>query len=482
MHLRDTHLVGAGAACAAVWLITGDWLGGVALFVLLASYMLVATGDKLYVLPMAITFHWMQTSLGVFYNGFTGRALDAIELSDYRPMVLVGLGCVFALAVGVAIGLRLIKGRPANRERPAFAFSTPLLVMMYVGTILTEETLLSQTAQFPSLRQIIVTFDAARLGCLFLLLRRLCAPPAQWTWFGAIVLLEVTMGITGYFAGFRDPLVLAILATLEVFDRSKTRHWLAVAAVAAVGALFAVVWMGIRSEYRGEFAGIDAIGGATRGRVERVTTLSSDFLKRDPTSFLNTADNLVTRLWAIYYPALALQRVPDPVPHTDGTILLAALQHVATPRVFFPGKADLPSDSEMVRKYANVMVAGREENTSIAFGYAAEAYIDFGIPLMFLPIFAWGVVIGVLYQFFRTRIGHRDLFVAFATLTFWLSLYLFERSWATELGVSVGLFVYLGVPTILLDRFLMVRVERERQTDFAAPTMGSSYPRAERGR
>jgi hypothetical protein len=102
-------------------------------------------------------------------------------------------------------------------------------------------------------------------------------------------------------------------------------------------------------------------------------------------------------------------------------------------------------------------VAGRESNTTIAFGYAAEGYIDFGIPRMFVPIFCFGLLIGAMYALFRSIIWHRELFVAFGTVAFWLSAYLFERSWATMLGVTVGFMVYLGLPVVLLDRFLLVR-------------------------
>jgi hypothetical protein len=157
-----------------------------------------------------------------------------------------------------------------------------------------------------------------------------------------------------------------------------------------------------------------------------------------------------------------VERVPSVIPHTNGSILSSALTHIVTPRVFFPDKPELMSDSEKVRKYSNMRVAGRESNTSIAFGYSAEAYIDFGIPLMFLPVFCFGVFLGAMYALFRSIIWHRELFVAFGTVAFWLSAYLFERSWATMLGVTVGFMVYLGAPTVLLDRFLLVRFGRDQ--------------------
>ena len=181
-------------------------------------------------------------------------------------------------------------------------------------------------------------------------------------------------------------------------------------------------------------------------------------------------------MWTIYYPALAVERVPSVLPHTNGAIFYDALVHVVTPRVFFPDKPELMSDSDKVRTYSGVRVAGRESNTSIAFGYAAEAYVDFGVPMMFLPVFAFGLLIGAMYALFRSLIWHRELFVAFGTVAFWLSTYLFERSWATMLGVAVGFMVYLGVPTILFDRYLLVRFTRNQGTGDDSGLMFDTAP------
>ena len=85
------------------------------------------------------------------------------------------------------------------------------------------------------------------------------------------------------------------------------------------------------------------------------------------------------------------------------------LTHIMSPRVFYTKKRGLVSDSELVRKYAGVFVAGEKENTNIAFGYAAESYVDFGVPLMFLPVFIYGLMMGITYQGFLRIIRHRDL-------------------------------------------------------------------------
>ena len=159
-------------------------------------------------------------------------------------------------------------------------------------------------------------------------------------------------------------------------------------------------------------------------------------------------------MWVVYYPALAVSRVPSVLPHTDGSIMSAALQHILSPRVFFPTKVELQNDSDMVRKYSGVWVAGTEGGTSIAFGYAAESYLDFGVPWMFIPVFLYGMLAGLTYETLSRRIRHDELRAGLLAVIFWLALYLFERSWVKTLGLFGTLVIYLGGPALMLDYYV----------------------------
>jgi hypothetical protein len=408
----------------------------------------------------------------------TGREVPTIYQSDYRPMVLLGLGCVLALAIGVRVGVTLLRRKtPLDlEERPIAVLSWPMLLTAYAVAVLLEGGLYHLSDQYYSLRQIFVTMAVVRLGLLFLVMRRLCTPVFRWRPLGLLVLAEVVLGISGFYAGFREPLVLAVLALMEVFDYRKAGQWMSLAAVLGVMVITSIVWMGVRTSYRRDFTEIDTFSTTQSARVDRMGSLSSDFFKKQPDEIASTVDSVVDRIWVVYYPALAIARVPSILPHTDGAIMLAAIRHVLMPRAFFPDKGELPSDSEMVRKYSGVMVAGRDQGTSIAFGYAAESYLDFGAPLMFVPVCCFGMLMGAAYGWFTRAIWHRELAVSLVTVVFWLSLYLFERSWAMTLGYSVSLIIYLGVPTVLLDRFLLVRffAEKERKTGYEfAPAVES---------
>jgi hypothetical protein len=181
-------------------------------------------------------------------------------------------------------------------------------------------------------------------------------------------------------------------------------------------------------------------------------SLASGWTKRDFGGYASDMDALVDRLWVVYYPALAVERVPKVLPHTDGALMADVLTHIMSPRVFYTNKRGLLSDSEMVRKYAGVFVAGAEEGTTIAFGYAAESYVDFGVPLMFLPVFIYGLMMGITYQGFLRIIRHRDLAIGLVTVICWLSLYQFERSWPMTLGLAGTLIIYVGAFTFFFDR------------------------------
>jgi hypothetical protein len=72
----------------------------------------------------------------------------------------------------------------------------------------------------------------------------------------------------------------------------------------------------------------------------------------------------MSRLWPAYYPALAMRRVPASRPHERGALLGASLEFVLKPRLLFPDKPSLDNaDSNMVRQYAGVLVAGEREGT-----------------------------------------------------------------------------------------------------------------------
>ena len=439
-------------AGVAGWVLFGDWLSGLSLAVLALIWVMLPAEEGPPVLALAATMQWVSVTIGFFYFSITGRALEATLRADYRTMVALGLGWVVTMGLGLAAGRYLIQRLPPKEGlRPAHALTFKTLVLVYVVFTAVVGAASATAVDWGGLSMAIVVLGYLRLGLLYLLFRRF-VQHGQWHLVALVLVVEIVLGITGFYAGFREPLIMAALAFLEMFDRRNVRHWATIGALGVLMVTLGIVWVGVRAEYRGRFLEDEKFSNNRSARVDALQGAINQWASQSAEDILESVDTFVSRMWTIYYPALALDRVPSALPHTNGALILDSLRYVFEPRIFFPDKPNIISDSEMVRKYSGVMVAGAEQNTDIAFGYAAESYIDFGVPGMFVPIFIWSLFIGVTCSLVFREYHHRDIAVSIVTLIGWFSLYLFERSWTKTIGFGGSLMIYAGGLCYVLDR------------------------------
>jgi hypothetical protein len=438
-------------AGAVGWLASGDWLIGACLLVLGLGWIVLQPDEGPPVIALAFSMQWVSVCVGLFYLRLTDRPLDATIHSDYRTMVAIGLGCLLAMIAGLSVGRRLVSlAGPATGLRPAYALTFKTLVMAYAIGTLFVGAIQNSAWDYPGLAQAILALSYLRLGLLYLVFRRLVAD-SKWHLVVGLLVLEIVLGITGYYAGFREPLIMAALAFLEFFDRRNVRQWITITLLMVFMAVLGIAWMGVRVEYRARFTTDEKFDSNRSARIDLLRASMADWAGQSRSEMFRNIDAFVERMWTIYYPALAVSRVPSVLPHTNGQLMAESLQYVFEPRLFFPDKPDIKSDSEMVRKYSGVWVAGEDQLTDIAFGYAAESYIDFGIPMMFVPMFVWSAFVGLAIAGILRVFRHRDIAVAVSTVIAWLSLYLFERSWAKTIGLTGTLLIYAGGLSYLLD-------------------------------
>jgi hypothetical protein len=109
--LAEAILLSAIAGVAAY--AADDWIAIPAVVILWLAWRYLRDSDGLPILPMAMTFQWVQVTAGIWYFAATGRRLLTMDISDYRPMVLIGLACVASLMVGLSAGINIMR-----RARP----------------------------------------------------------------------------------------------------------------------------------------------------------------------------------------------------------------------------------------------------------------------------------------------------------------------------------------------------------------------------
>jgi hypothetical protein len=374
--------------------------------------------------------------------------------SDYRPMVLIGLAAIVVLfgAFSLTAGFRRRPVAPGN-TKPALPFSTHQIAIGYAIALAIVGLLQEFAWSAPGLTQVLLALTQVRYLLLFFLITRLCRPQPNLPAIAAIVLLEVALGFTGFFAEFREPLLISAIAIFGAMDRRKTSMWLTVAAIALVAVASAVLWTAIKPIIRQTYV----TNSSRMARLNSALTVASNTFAPGESVLTFQGDTLVARLWAVYFPALALKRVPMTVPYQNGEILKAAIDNVLNPRIINPDKPALSSPSDEVREYAGVWVHGRESYTSIAFGYVGEAYVDFGIPWMFAPIFIYGLLLGLAYRSLTALIKHPELRTGITIVIFWLVMASYETSWAMMIGPAITMIAVLGGAAILFDRLLLGR-------------------------
>lgn len=119
---------------------------------------------------------------------------------------------------------------------------------------------------------------------------------------------------------------------------------------------------------------------------------------------LDRADGLIRRIMYFNFFGVVLDRVPNILPYEGGQLWGDAVLRCFMPRLIFPQKSAV-NDSTLTNRYTGLRVAGDQQGTSISMGYMAEAYIDFGPILMFVPIAMLGLFLGYFYRWLIVRPG-----------------------------------------------------------------------------
>src|SRR6476659_8973327 len=179
-------------------LLAEDWILGLGIFVLWGIWHYVPNPVGPPVVSLALTHQWLQVLAGVLYFGLTQRRVEAMDLTEYRPMMLIGLGCVLALAMGLVSGMRMSKVTNLYDEKKVdVAFSWHELILLYAICLGLTGIVHELAWNIPALTQGILAITFIRFGLLYLIFNRLMNPDIRFGWVGLFLVGEVVLGFTG---------------------------------------------------------------------------------------------------------------------------------------------------------------------------------------------------------------------------------------------------------------------------------------------
>jgi hypothetical protein len=436
------------------------------------------------ILFAAFFIQWLQASMAIYraslndvqldflYPGYFGVGhgiATATWLSLFGLLVLAG-GIRLAL-LGVAPNVRtafILEIRQFSLKKVFRAYWISQLVTLgleAVGSVLSS-----------GLTQALIVINNFRWIFFFVLAVTVLVQRRGYRLLAFVCVFEVARGFMSYFAEYKDVFLVLGIAYLTARPQLNTRT-LAVAAL-IIGSLvvFAAAWSSVKSDYR-DFINLGT-GRQTIlvGPTEQLTRIG-ELMLEGMTQLSIGFDNLTRRIEYIYFFGRVVDRVPSVAPHDNGALWSNAIIHILTPRLLFPDKPMLDADVFNTQRYTGLELTKQGGlQTEIPMGYMTETYIDFGSPLMFVPIFLLGLLYGVQYRYIITRRQY-VIFAFGAAAVLMMPMAKFEASIVKTLGGSLTTF---GVVIITFSMFApklwrLLQVPARKRTPPAGFATGTSF-------
>lgn len=448
-------VLGAVVVAAGLGLLTANpLLTAASLLVLPLFVTLLWREGETPVLLFAVGFQWLQVTAKVFNADVLGVSVHELSFSDnVEDVIWLGLTGLVVLSLGMRFGLRSLRERFAERARvEAEVLSVDQAFKVYLGGFVLAQLAVALGEVSSVFAQLAAGLEAVRWVGFFLFAYLALRQRRKGLLLLGVIAIEFVLGL-GFFAGFKTVLFVSVIAYFAARPQLRLPGLATAAVAGAVLLVLGSVWTVVKPAYRAYLSGGSMGQTVVVDQGDQLSTLLSLVTDLDGDDVVAGLEPMFERLSYVDYFAYATDYVPTVREHEGGALWARSILHVLQPRLLFPDKPSLESDSDVTARYTGLYVA--DEGTSISIGYMGESYIDFGRVGMFVPIFLIGTLWGFLYVYFMQRARYALVGYAFATalLTY---AYQFEMAGIKLFGGVLSRFVVLA----LLLHFLQNTLER----------------------
>lgn len=362
------------------------------------------------ILLLVFGYQWLQASLTLFYGNLVGRGPDFLSRSSgqHEEAIFLLLTGLLVLAISMKIAIGPVR-RDLDEKLMAYitSYSVARWFAVYLASWLFSEVCLTLSGMSEGLRQPLLFLGQVKWATFFCLTVASFAPGqrSKGYWLVAFC-LELAISVGGYFASFSDVFFYTLVSMAANRNTLRPRTVIPLAIVGSIMLLFAVIWSGVKMDYR------DYVNQGTSEQVvlvsygDRLSRLAELVGKTDSAALKEDVDTLVSRVVYFEFFGLVLDRVPSGMPHANGELWGQAAIMPFTPRLLFPNKPVL-NDTALTMRYTGIYQPAWLRGTSVSLGYMTEAYIDFGPVLMFGAIGMLGFGMGFLYRWLLNQSGQR---------------------------------------------------------------------------
>jgi len=412
------------------------------------------------ILLFILGMQWLQTVMKVFHANAVGEPVENLFVSS---SVVTAIWYSMAGLLALAIGMRIGAGK---RTHPIplngiYAYSQRQLWFAYLVAMAASILLKGIIFAIPQLTQILLPL--LNIRWVFFLLLLSCALVRRSGYQLVIFssLLEIIFGFTGYFSGFKTVFFYILIAYFTFRPNITKREVVLGGLLLTLVLSLSLFWTTIKVDYREFLNQGSGQQVVNRSLSERFSWLGAAIYEPGATTLGDATEDLADRISYVDFFASSIMWVPARVDYQGGALWGAAFQHIFMPRLLFPDKPRLPSDSEQTMQFTGLILASDAQGTSISIGYMGESYIDFGFPGMLAPIFLVGILYGFIYRYFNSRESGNGVASALAVVTL-LGVMQLEMHTVKLLGSVVMAFIVYALVLKYITPMVMPLIRRQK--------------------
>jgi hypothetical protein len=413
--------------------------------------------DEPPVLLLPAGMQFVQVVTPLFYANLLGVSLQdvSMHIGDVTKATWLGLAAVMSLVVGLWCGQLRTRQSAASAVELEIAWSPRTAFIFCLATMALAATFEMASAASEGIKQPLLAAGGIQwVGVL--VLTSICVTQRRgYSYLLIVISLEVIKGFTGYFGDFKWVFLVVVVAIFAGGAKLGWERIFAAAAAAAVLLVLSVWWSAIKTEYRnyisqGSIQQVVAVPFA-----DRISFLLEKLSQVDGQTMSNGLNLAAKRIGYVDFLAATMRHVPSHVPFQDGAQIGAAIMHVLQPRLFFPDKSPLRSDTEILQKYTGFRYGkSTSTGTSVSVGYLAELYVDFGPLGAIVGAFIMGLLAGRAVRFVSSSPSLPLLINYGLAVMLAMTLTSFEES----LIKIVGGFITTLCVVLVLRRYLLPRM------------------------
>jgi hypothetical protein len=401
---------------------------------------------------LALFFQWIQINIKIVYGNIFRVPLELQfsfyqdEAFLYEANMLSNVGLVF-FALGLYLPLRKRLKNFDITEGLDRSYNPEKILKNYIIFSIGITFLMLLRNNLGGLNTIITAFSKLKWGLLVLTVIYCYQFDIKKKLLNSVLVFEVLLGFTGYFSGFKDIIIMLVIALLSIQLELNYKAIRKYSFIFILMLIFGLFWTTVKMDYRDYLSGGEGSQKVVVDKVDAVNELINLSSNITLEEMGLATDDLLDRISYIEFFSIVLRNVPHNIPYENGAIIKESTSFYFKPRIFFPNKGVI-DDSDHTNKYTNLSLIG-DGQASHSIGFMTDTYIDYGPYGMMLLLLVLGYIFG--WSINLLIIKSMNMFWA---IIFIIPFYFLISVYSFNMIKVIGNFITYLIPIYLLRKLM----------------------------